>query len=110
MIFCSGVNGQPFLRSVPVAAAAGLAAGARRRQRAVGGSNPELSNSPPSTPPVVHLSTHKSQTHALSCLFPGTVGLMTMPIMGTADGYTEEDALEPALALGVALQVTTLLQ
>jgi phytoene synthase len=40
----------------------------------------------------------------------GTVGLMTMPIMGTADGYTEEDALEPALALGVALQLTNILR
>ena len=32
----------------------------------------------------------------------GTVGLMMMPIMGTAEGYTYEEALEPALALGVA--------
>lgn len=35
----------------------------------------------------------------------GTVGLMTLPIMGTAPGYTEEQATEPALALGIALQV-----
>lgn len=35
----------------------------------------------------------------------GTVGLMTLPIMGTAPGYTEKQATEPALALGIALQV-----
>lgn len=35
----------------------------------------------------------------------GTVGLMTMPIMGTAADSNFEEALEPALALGVALQV-----
>ena len=35
----------------------------------------------------------------------GTVGLMTLPIMGTAQGYTEKQATEPALALGIALQV-----
>ena len=40
----------------------------------------------------------------------GTVGLMTMPIMGTAPGCTEEDAMEPALALGVALQLTNILR
>eukprot|EP00316_Scyphosphaera_apsteinii_P015983 CAMPEP_0119340486 /NCGR_PEP_ID=MMETSP1333-20130426/100469_1 /TAXON_ID=418940 /ORGANISM="Scyphosphaera apsteinii, Strain RCC1455" /LENGTH=379 /DNA_ID=CAMNT_0007352245 /DNA_START=180 /DNA_END=1319 /DNA_ORIENTATION=- len=40
----------------------------------------------------------------------GTVGLMTMPIMGVAPGYTYEDALEPALALGVALQLTNILR
>jgi len=40
----------------------------------------------------------------------GTVGLMTMPVMGTAPGYTPEEALEPALALGVALQLTNILR
>jgi len=40
----------------------------------------------------------------------GTVGLMMMPIMGTAPGYTAEEALEPALALGVALQLTNILR
>lgn len=30
----------------------------------------------------------------------GTVGLMTMPILGTADGVTVEQATEPAIALG----------
>merc|ERR1719313_685621 len=40
----------------------------------------------------------------------GTVGLMTMPIMGCAPGYTPEEALEPALALGVALQLTNILR
>lgn len=40
----------------------------------------------------------------------GTVGLMTMPIMGTAEDSTFEEALEPALALGVALQLTNILR
>jgi len=40
----------------------------------------------------------------------GTVGLMMMPIMGTAEGKTFEEALEPALALGVALQLTNILR
>jgi len=40
----------------------------------------------------------------------GTVGLMMMPIMGTAPGATFEEALEPALALGVALQLTNILR
>jgi len=40
----------------------------------------------------------------------GTVGLMTMPIMGTAEDATYEQALEPALALGVALQLTNILR
>jgi len=40
----------------------------------------------------------------------GTVGLMMMPVMGTAEGYTFEEALEPALALGVALQLTNILR
>ena len=40
----------------------------------------------------------------------GTVGLMMMPIMGTAPGYTAKQALEPALALGVALQLTNILR
>lgn len=30
---------------------------------------------------------------------------MTLPIMGTAPGYTLKQATEPALALGIALQV-----
>jgi phytoene synthase len=40
----------------------------------------------------------------------GTVGLMMMPVMGTAPGCTFEEALEPALALGVALQLTNILR
>jgi len=40
----------------------------------------------------------------------GTVGLMTMPIMGTAPSSSYEEALEPALALGVALQLTNILR
>ena len=40
----------------------------------------------------------------------GTVGLMMMPVMGTAPGCTFEEALEPALALGVGLQLTNILR
>jgi len=40
----------------------------------------------------------------------GTVGLMSMPIFGCAEGYTEELAKEPALSLGVALQITNILR
>jgi phytoene synthase len=40
----------------------------------------------------------------------GTVGLMSLPIFGTADGYTEDDARESALSLGVALQITNILR
>nr|ATQ35989.1 phytoene synthetase [Diacronema lutheri] len=40
----------------------------------------------------------------------GTVGLMTLPVMGTADGVTYEEAVEPALALGIALQLTNILR
>merc|ERR1719235_2367685 len=38
-----------------------------------------------------------------------TVGLMCLPVLGTAKGYTEEDAKEPAIALGIALQITNIL-
>jgi len=40
----------------------------------------------------------------------GTVGLMTLPVMGTAPGVTYEEAVEPALALGIALQLTNILR
>lgn len=40
----------------------------------------------------------------------GTVGLMSMPVFGCADGYTEEEAKEPALSLGVAFQITNILR
>nr|ATQ35993.1 phytoene synthetase [Desmarestia viridis] len=40
----------------------------------------------------------------------GTVGLMVLPILGTADGVTEEDAKFPALSLGIALQLTNILR
>lgn len=39
-----------------------------------------------------------------------TVGLMTLPVMGTAEGYTEEEAKSPAVALGIALQITNILR
>lgn len=40
----------------------------------------------------------------------GTVGLMTLPVLGTAPGVTEEDAKYPALSLGIALQLTNILR
>lgn len=40
----------------------------------------------------------------------GTVGMMTLPILGTADGYTQEQAAGPAEALGIALQLTNILR
>lgn len=39
-----------------------------------------------------------------------TVGLMTMPVMGTAKGVTMEEARDPAVALGIALQITNILR
>ena len=39
-----------------------------------------------------------------------TVGLMTLPVMGTAEGYTYEEAKEPAIALGIALQITNIMR
>merc|ERR1719409_961761 len=35
---------------------------------------------------------------------------MTLPILGTADGYTQEEAKVPAEALGIALQLTNILR
>jgi len=40
----------------------------------------------------------------------GTVGLMTLPVMGTAPGVTHKEAVEPALSLGIALQLTNILR
>ena len=40
----------------------------------------------------------------------GTVGMMTLPILGCAEGVTEEQAAEPAVALGIALQLTNILR
>jgi len=40
----------------------------------------------------------------------GTVGLMSMPVFGCAPGYTEAEAKEPALSLGVAFQLTNILR
>jgi phytoene synthase len=39
-----------------------------------------------------------------------TVGLMTLPVMGTAPGYTLEQAKKPAIALGIGLQITNILR
>lgn len=35
---------------------------------------------------------------------------MTLPVMGTAEGYSEEEAKPPAIALGIALQITNILR
>lgn len=40
----------------------------------------------------------------------GTVGLMSLPVFGTAPGITYEQAREPALSLGVAFQITNILR
>ena len=40
----------------------------------------------------------------------GTVGLMTLPVMGTARGYTVEQASTPGIELGIALQLTNILR
>ncbi|CAB9496333.1 Phytoene synthase 2, chloroplastic (Fragment) [Seminavis robusta] len=40
----------------------------------------------------------------------GTVGLMSLPIFGTAPGITYDQAREPALSLGVAFQLTNILR
>lgn len=39
-----------------------------------------------------------------------TVGLMTMPVMGVSPGFTIEQATPPAVALGIALQITNILR
>jgi phytoene synthase len=39
-----------------------------------------------------------------------TVGVMTLPVMGTAEGYTEEQARDHAVNLGIALQITNILR
>ena len=38
-----------------------------------------------------------------------TAGLMTLPVMGTAEGYTYEEAML-AIALGIALQITNIMR
>ena len=40
----------------------------------------------------------------------GTVGLMTLPVLGTAEGVTQEEATPSALALGIGLQLTNILR
>jgi phytoene synthase len=40
----------------------------------------------------------------------GTVSLMTLPILRTADGYSLKDAQSRALALGIAFQLTNILR
>eukprot|EP00592_Proboscia_alata_P004025 CAMPEP_0194379034 /NCGR_PEP_ID=MMETSP0174-20130528/37622_1 /TAXON_ID=216777 /ORGANISM="Proboscia alata, Strain PI-D3" /LENGTH=492 /DNA_ID=CAMNT_0039161449 /DNA_START=133 /DNA_END=1608 /DNA_ORIENTATION=+ len=50
------------------------------------------------------------QLHLYCYRVAGTVGLMSMPIFGCADGFNEEVAKEPALSLGVAFQITNILR
>lgn len=40
----------------------------------------------------------------------GTVGLMSLPVFGCAEGYNDIIAKEPALSLGVAFQLTNILR
>lgn len=40
----------------------------------------------------------------------GTVGLMTLPVLGTATGASLADAKDPALSLGIAFQITNILR
>jgi len=40
----------------------------------------------------------------------GTVGLMSLPVFGCAQGYNDQIAREPALSLGVAFQLTNILR
>jgi len=40
----------------------------------------------------------------------GTVGLMSLPVFGCAEGYNDQIAREPALSLGVAFQLTNILR
>eukprot|EP00957_Ditylum_brightwellii_P104473 7958818-Ditylum_brightwellii.AAC.1 len=50
------------------------------------------------------------QLHLYCYRVAGTVGLMSMPVFGTAPGYTYDIAKEPALSLGVAFQITNILR
>ena len=40
----------------------------------------------------------------------GTVGLMTLPVLGVADGYDVEDAVESGVDLGIALQLCNIVR
>lgn len=40
----------------------------------------------------------------------GTVGLMTLPVLGTAKGYALEDAVQPGVDLGIALQLCNIIR
>jgi len=50
------------------------------------------------------------ELHLYAYRVAGTVGLMSMPIFGCAEGFGVEDAKEPALSLGVAFQLTNILR
>lgn len=51
-----------------------------------------------------------SELYAYCYRVAGTVGLMTLPILGTAPGYSEQLAKEPAVSLGIAFQLTNILR
>ena len=40
----------------------------------------------------------------------GTVGLMVLPVLGCAEGYTLEESIPPGLSLGIAFQITNILR
>lgn len=40
----------------------------------------------------------------------GTVGLMTLPILGSEPGFSHKEVSEPAVALGIAFQLTNILR
>lgn len=40
----------------------------------------------------------------------GTVGLMTLPVLGTAEGYSIEEATPPGIDLGIALQLCNIIR
>jgi len=50
------------------------------------------------------------ELHLYAYRVAGTVGLMSMPIFGCAEGFSAEEAKEPALSLGVAFQLTNILR
>jgi len=50
------------------------------------------------------------ELHLYAYRVAGTVGLMSMPIFGCAEGVGVEVAKEPALSLGVAFQLTNILR
>lgn len=62
--------------------------------------------------PVLGVERYKEfdELHLYCYRVAGTVGLMSMPIFGTKNGITYQDAKESALSLGVAFQITNILR